>query len=1147
MAENDRIKIAGYARRIFFNDNIEYRNFSPDLVGLQLTSEGGTTLFTNGNFSIDVNLDPKPDVVFKQGTRSKLFCLDDIVINPTEQTIQKNIKTNLNLDLTNPLTYVWYGSSKELIRSSLIQIQENFPAAIYVDDKVGSVTGNNITNYVYDISTDQSTFTVNSRFFVNPYNIKYTLDSQYTPTDDTSNKLRNFTVNYNSYVIEHNNITKPIISITPTTQQTNSDLELVVKGNPFPELTGIYIPTLSFLFTNVDASIPYFIKPNETEIEGFFTSLNDFQKNILSRETNPPYNSIIISTEVTDDGLILTTKETLEFPVLEDGYNLNFFDSFYLTYLSKLTDIGEDLDESSTDIIIRKYTTDLTHMLGLDPITFVTSTDFNKLLLPSNGAGEFSGTSVNYTQDQIDIELYRRLILNVAWLWKSKGTRKSIEFLFRFIGAPEALVNFNEYIVMVDKPLDMDKIKELLYIYTGDVSEVDLQNIPYDSNGYPLPPINGQLVITDFFDPVTGEIVENDYTDMYFQKGGGWYRDTYGGEGLTVLRGNNPHVGPYDGGNEYLQYFSRCYIPNFNSEPSVEISVNTLKQNYFINYNYGLFNGMPTGTTEFFTTQLTYNPITSGYQPIDKCVDINYSIIETPLQNDGKTTFQQTFEVAEQEYESFQSQIQQNSYLAYSPEWQTIQNNYELAQSNCLLEVSTEACGTNDTLQICVNELVPDVLPFNCGSLSAVTDCSPFLYYVDPTNGQKVSFDEFSECCLSYGNDYEYVNYINAAGRKAEYCAASAPCVGDISGVLPSGVVAFNVVGNNLPPDVYEVFDKQLQELICVQFIGDLSDFLTEFSSILGSTYPQNPQGFIDAYNDLAAPNQIFSEEAINGGGEFWLQVDCNISNVLSSPECCAWHGYDYQVVTNNSDGNDYIVCVENNPLSSPSTELITGEIQPSYPYITVTGSTTYNEFSNPAGDVNGFYTTDVNRDCLNEALIITGTIPLNSSNFYPIPNSVFSSQTLNTLSNWEVNTIDQYGRVSFSPIDLSYNFLLDWNSMDELGILYQQLAEYYGYQFGQFTFNCDNVLIPYYGSGSYSTINSVTEAAVDSSRVGCDDINSVTVVFGSENWQGFKLPETVDCSCTVDFSFDYMLKYDVENLMECIQIMKRTQITKVL
>ena len=93
MAKNKRIKIAGYAKRIFFNDNIEYRNFSPDLVGFQLTSEGGTTLFTNGNFSISVNLDPKPNVLFTQGTKSKFFTLDDIVSeNSPQLEIQKNLK-----------------------------------------------------------------------------------------------------------------------------------------------------------------------------------------------------------------------------------------------------------------------------------------------------------------------------------------------------------------------------------------------------------------------------------------------------------------------------------------------------------------------------------------------------------------------------------------------------------------------------------------------------------------------------------------------------------------------------------------------------------------------------------------------------------------------------------------------------------------------------------------------------------------------------------------------------------------------------------------------------------------------------------------------------------------------------------------------
>ena len=73
---------------------------------------------------------------------------------------------------------------------------------------------------------------------------------------------------------------------------------------------------------------------------------------------------------------------------------------------------------------------------------------------------------------------------------------------------------------------------------------------PYDVNGYPLPPKNGDLVITNFFDPITGQIVENDFAEMYFQKAGGWYAETYGSNAPTVLKGNNPHIGPYDGGSE---------------------------------------------------------------------------------------------------------------------------------------------------------------------------------------------------------------------------------------------------------------------------------------------------------------------------------------------------------------------------------------------------------------------------------------------------------------------------------------------------------------------------------------------------------------------------------------------------------------------
>ena len=68
MAEEKIIDVAGYAKRVYYNDNIEYRNFSPDLVGNQSTGlSGDASIFTRGNFSVTTNVSTKVNKVFKQG------------------------------------------------------------------------------------------------------------------------------------------------------------------------------------------------------------------------------------------------------------------------------------------------------------------------------------------------------------------------------------------------------------------------------------------------------------------------------------------------------------------------------------------------------------------------------------------------------------------------------------------------------------------------------------------------------------------------------------------------------------------------------------------------------------------------------------------------------------------------------------------------------------------------------------------------------------------------------------------------------------------------------------------------------------------------------------------------------------------------
>ncbi len=55
--KNNRVKVVGYAQRVFYDNGIEYRNFSDDLVGNQTTEgeDGASSVFTFGNFVTRIN------------------------------------------------------------------------------------------------------------------------------------------------------------------------------------------------------------------------------------------------------------------------------------------------------------------------------------------------------------------------------------------------------------------------------------------------------------------------------------------------------------------------------------------------------------------------------------------------------------------------------------------------------------------------------------------------------------------------------------------------------------------------------------------------------------------------------------------------------------------------------------------------------------------------------------------------------------------------------------------------------------------------------------------------------------------------------------------------------------------------------------
>ena len=652
----NKVKIVGYAKREFFNNGVEYRNFSPDLVGNQTTSPIGTPVFTAGNFNITTNLDSKVDKIFVTNQYGDFMSLESLNLDDTIKNLffESSKKVKLNLDSNDVLNYAYFGSLREYIRVSLENIIISWPASIYVrpfSDVDDSISGLTALNYIYDVATNQSSFDVSTDRLSNPFAINFVTDGTISDTFNETNDLRNLSVNYGSYVISTDYGDFPIVDFSGATGTTDSTIYITVEGNAFPlhEIENIF----------------YHIKPNSIKQEEFFIGLNKFEDNLLNRNTTPKYTGKFNVISETDTGAQIELTREITWPV-SDEYNIDFNSKDYINYVNNLLSLAAESDDLKSDLMVRflvsksisefdtipdidgtyeatngqKMTSalkiygrefdelkrymdgiayantvtydkknntpdlvlkNLARIMGWDLTSSIEEVDLiTNYLKPK--ASTYEGWNRGLTNTEAEIELWRRIILNTPWIWKSKGTRKTIEFLFKFIGTPDGLVTFNEYIYVANKALDADNVTNMMEHFnnTRDISTLNI-----DSDGFPK--------------------VQPNNLDMYFQKAGLWYRTTGGPTpDIDILYGNNPHIGPYDGGQAYVDQFSNCLVPNFVGVEGFEDIFETGNAELFTNFNNGTFDGNDivaevntdinfSGTLETnINTFISENPVSEG-------------------------------------------------------------------------------------------------------------------------------------------------------------------------------------------------------------------------------------------------------------------------------------------------------------------------------------------------------------------------------------------------------------------------------------------------------------------------------------------------------------------------------------------------------
>ena len=476
--------------------------FSDKLVGTQITD--GTSQLTNTNFDINRVIPEKDSKDFKSQPFSDFLTLKDLKEELSGGTTQNgSLKKKEKIKFKggiNDAGKSLYGSLKQRLEVSISNIIINFPAAILVDKdspiKSVDVTLSGIT---YSESAKTSEFYIQKSILFNPFDITLIKPLSNTlPTTD--NTIRNFYSSYTKYVLVYNNLTYDIVSYTEP--NALNLIKLKVKGKPF---------TGSTINDNV------LIRPNDGITEEFFSGLDELETLLLNIETNPKYQA---SFKVPKDSLDETKTEIVNvyvnWPTTKDNWNLQIVGIDYADYISQLSSLGDVIDDYKSNLIVRfltapqlfefdtddqkaqsifqlygqsfdrvkKYIDNIAYMRnvsydGINNVPDVLLKNLSQTLgltttnlfdektledtLYTRQNSVFDGLLVGKTLIEAEYEFYRRLLVNLTHLYKSKGTRVSIEFFLKFLGAPEPMIKIEEHVYNVTKLPNNPNLETDLY------------------------------------------------------------------------------------------------------------------------------------------------------------------------------------------------------------------------------------------------------------------------------------------------------------------------------------------------------------------------------------------------------------------------------------------------------------------------------------------------------------------------------------------------------------------------------------------------------------------------------------------------------------------------------------------------------------
>ena len=436
----------------------------------RLMASKSEAIFTFGDFTLEKNYSLNyltADIRHAQfGGFDNLSTLNAASFSNTiaTQFVEQN---ELNLPKKNPKSHSYFSSFYTNVASSINKIISDFPYAIL------SYNNGDVNIFDYTESYNGITFERTSSFKI-PIS---GLTNQGNIALASANTENNFSLPY-----DYSKFCIQISGQTDTFKIKNYSL----SG------TYLYFEIYNFLKSNNEPTYTdaIYIKPTNERIYNYNKSISSLEKQLLNDgvflvpAVNSPKNE--------------SFEQTFIWPKTIDGYAPNSYGEEFETYRDSILAAAEKIDDEKTNIfiktitpenyleldsegqiyrtIIQTYAHEFDVLKGyIDAIAYAHSIDYNdeetvpkKFLIKLSGllgwklAEGFSELDLfDYLTSDLDqqtnsfsyfnVEIWKRILVNLVWLYKKKGTRDAIMFIFKLLGAPDCLINFNEFVYDITK------------------------------------------------------------------------------------------------------------------------------------------------------------------------------------------------------------------------------------------------------------------------------------------------------------------------------------------------------------------------------------------------------------------------------------------------------------------------------------------------------------------------------------------------------------------------------------------------------------------------------------------------------------------------------------------------------------------------